>query len=447
MRPALTLPRYPAVLVACLVLGLSTTAFAFQPPPAPGAGEALGPGINVRFPDDPSLGPFLGSEGGLGATDPNAPAQITPKALETLRPITEVYDRSRALRDTARVAILRNQIQLAHQKLEEASLTALKEPNPLRHDQELVEMIMTTAALTDAIIREGRPQGFLPGAAEPAAEPLPKRLPPKVSIQLVRLEWQRAGVLAHQIKNPTYRNEYEERVAEGMSRDSSQIVLTYVLEAESPENLPGTKKPTPEEIKDYQTGADALLVEAQEIARRIEWPLWKNQALERIAINAGESRQYDRAVAVAGSIGNAEARAQGLILVAESQCRHDQASAATKTYAEAAEAISKVERIGLRGVLTGYLVDSLISNGRFEDARACLVLYPTRSERFVALGAIAESQGRRGAADSALEWIAREAPPEYKSALYRRVNNGVMTAIVNEGQSQTGVQLPLPPRP
>ena len=123
------------------------------------------------------------------------------------------------------------------------------------------------------------------------------------------------------------------------------------------------------------------------------------------------------------------------ILVAESQCRHSQAEQATKTYAEVAEAVARVEQDGLRGVLTGYLVDSLISTGRFEDARACLVLYPTESERFVAMGAIAESEGRRGSAERAREWIARDAPPAYRPALYRRVNSGVLAAIGNSRQS------------
>ena len=146
------------------------------------------------------------------------------------------------------------------------------------------------------------------------------------------------------------------------------------------------------------------------------------------------------------SIPNAEARAQALILVAESQCRdraHDQAAKATETYSDAAIAVSRIEREGLRGVITGYLVDSLISTGRFEDARACLVLYPTEAERFVALGAIAESQGRRGSADAAREWISRDAPPAYRSALFRRVNSGVLTAIGNERQNKTRV---VPPR-
>ena len=67
--------------------------------------------------------------------------------------------------------------------------------------------------------------------------------------------------------------------------------------------------------------------------------------------------------------------------------------------------------------MVGFLVDSLIASGRFDDARACTVLYPEESERFVALGAVAESMGKRGLAASARRWIATEAPPGYRSAL------------------------------
>jgi hypothetical protein len=112
--------------------------------------------------------------------------------------------------------------------------------------------------------------------------------------------------------------------------------------------------------------------------------------------------------------------------------------------------VARVEQDGLRGVLTGYLVDSLISTGRFEDARACLVLYPTASERFVAMGAIAESEGRRGSAERARQWIARDAPPAYRSALYRRVISGVLGKIGNSRQSIFSgreAQPPAPPPP
>ena len=47
----------------------------------------------------------------------------------------------------------------------------------------------------------------------------------------------------------------------------------------------------------------------------------------------------------------------------------------------------------------------------------------------------------RGSPAEAREWISREAPPEYRSALYRRVNYGVLGAIGNNRQSlYTGSQ-------
>jgi hypothetical protein len=218
-----------------------------------------------------------------------------------------------------------------------------------------------------------------------------------------------------------------------MGKDSTRIVIEYVIGSDRAQA--DTVKQTDQETKEYAKNADDLLVEATQFAAEVERPIWKNQALERTAISAGESRQFERATGIARTIENAEARAQALILVAESQCRHNQDRVATETYSEAADAVARVQQDGLRGVLTGYLVDSLISTGRFEDARACLVVYPTESERFVALGAIAESQGRRGAAAAAREWIASEAPPQYRSALFRRVNNGVLAGIATERSS------------
>jgi hypothetical protein len=88
-----------------------------------------------------------------------------------------------------------------------------------------------------------------------------------------------------------------------------------------------------------------------------------------------------------------------------------------------------VQQEGLRGVLTGFVIDSLISTGRFDDARACIVLYPDDSQRFVALGAVAEAQGRRGVGESARKWIATDVPESWRPGLYRRVTTGVLWAI------------------
>jgi hypothetical protein len=398
-----------------------------------GDATPLGPGATVHFPDDPALAPLLRDQEGPGA---RTGAEVTPELRENARRITTTYDRARAMFELAREAILSNQLIVAHQTLEQAARAALEEPNELRHDQLVIEVFYTTVPLTEALIREGKVQPTLLEPLEGRAEPLPKKLDPKSSFRLARLEWQRAEALAGAIINPTYRSEFLARVAEGISRDSSRVIGLYVRPGEGPEaRTMDQTKPSPADVKEFEKVADDFLVQAIEIAARIERPMWRNYALARTAISAGESDQYERALAIGRSIENAEARAVALILVAESQCRHNQAEAATRSYQQVAEAVSRVQQDGLRKVLTGLLVDSLIATGRFTDARACLVLYPTESDRFVALGAIAEGQGRRGSPAAAREWIARDAPAEYHSALYRRVNYGMLGAISNNRQS------------
>jgi hypothetical protein len=191
--------------------------------------------------------------------------------------------------------------------------------------------------------------------------------------------------------------------------------------------------------------ADQVLVDAWNVARKIDRLLWKNRAMVAIALKASDSGQYNRGVELARTIENAESRSEALLLLAEAQCRHREDEAATPTYQAAAEAVASIPQAGLRGVMTGFLIDSLIASGRFEDARACIVIYPEENERFVALGAVAEAQGRRGKAESARRWIATEAPEPYRAALYRRVATGVLSAIETE-RSKEFLNEPLPAR-
>jgi hypothetical protein len=75
------------------------------------------------------------------------------------------------------------------------------------------------------------------------------------------------------------------------------------------------------------------------------------------------------------------------------------------------------------------LIDSLISAGRFEDARKSVVLLPTVQQKLNALGAVAESMGERELAELANEWIEREAAPADRPFLRRRVNDGLLAAL------------------
>lgn len=398
-------------------------------------GVPLGPGVNVHFPDDPSIAPFLMMEHtGRSSTGEIGGLRITPEMIETAKLISEPGERGRILLQIARGAILNNQLRLAHRAIEDAATAAGDERNDLIHDQLVISIVTTAGLLSDGLLRESKPQIRL-FPDEAADEKAPTRMTGDLAIRVARLEWRRAAHMAAQIRNPTYRSEYIARAVENMAVGSAVVALEYAV----PPSERGPKV-SDEQRTAYADQADDILEEGAEIAQRIERPIWKNRAMERLAASAGESGQYARATDLADRIRNAEARARALVLVAEFQARKGRNDNATRSYNLAAEAVASVQQRGLRGVLAGILVDSLISSGRFEDARASLVLYPSDAERFVAMGALAESLGLRRMADDARAWIDRDVPVQYRSTLYRRLNNGLLRSItearVREFQGQ-----------
>ena len=119
-----------------------------------------------------------------------------------------------------------------------------------------------------------------------------------------------------------------------------------------------------------------ILIESFDAAKKIDRLIWKYRAMVRIALLAADSEQYSRGFELARGIENGESRAEAMLLLAEAQARDDQNDGATASYDEAARAVATVQQDGLRGVLAGFVVDSLIASGRFQDARKCIVLYP-----------------------------------------------------------------------
>lgn len=397
------------------------------PAGAPSDGVPLGPGVNVRFPNDPALAPFLSLEEVEPENAQNR-ARIRREMLDVANALDVPGERGRVLLQIGRGALLGGQVRLAHQAVEDAANAAFHEENDLIHDQLIIAIVTTAGLLSETLLREAKPQTLLFEDFAGGA-PAPGRLDPDTAIRLARLEWRRSAYMASLIRNPTYRSEYLERSVENMAIGSAVIALEYAAptSAGGPEGAPSD-----EQIAEFKKQADEILVEAVSFARQIERPIWKNRAMEMIATSAGQSDQNDRAVEIADDIRNAEARARALVLVAEFQARRNQNSAATRSYDRAAEAVASIPDHGLRGVLAGILVDSLISTGRFDDARACVALYPTDSEKFVALGAIAESLGSRRMAEEAREWIDNEVPAQYRATLYRRLSNGMLRAITED---------------
>jgi hypothetical protein len=422
------------------------------PPPGRGSIGSFGPGADVTFPNDPYLIPFMTMELPGMPVDSKVPTHVTADLLASARLIKTPEERSLALQRIANGAMTGKQFALAHKTLEEAITATSDVKVPLVRDQRLIAIVTSLTTLTDELLRTGREN--LSSEAIPAEkdadgpEALPKALDNPTLIRMARLEWQRAVYLATIVGNPTYRNEMLYKVVESEANGSALIANELVKPTEeslSDRPAPGAgpergKPPTLEERvrarlamnETFKKLADEILVDAFKHAKTIDRLIWKYRAKVRIAILAADSQQYKRGIELSRGIDNGESRTEAMLLLAEAMCRKNQKELdelATVTYQEAARGAASIRQEGLRGVLAGFLIDSLIMTGRFEDARACVTIYPEQAQRLVALGAVAEAQGRRGGSESAREWIAKEVPEEYRPTLYRRVTTGVLWAI------------------
>jgi hypothetical protein len=379
----------------------------------------------VTFPDENPLIPIEDLIAGYSEAKLNELAEVTLLQLNFARHIPGHGDRSLALSRIASAATFSNQLDMAETALIEASRAALQMTPGMVQDQRLMSIIVALMGLSEARLREGKPEATaLPMTGVPPTTPAPLPKPaPATMIRLAETDFRRAAYLSERITNPTYRSEMMYRVAENMGYASQSIVNEY------PRGEAGSDKDSRGMDQSYEGLPDRFLQEAADIASRVERPVWHDQGLVRVATAAAESKQFSRALTIARMIQQPEVRANALLKIAEIQARRGDANGATPTYYEAALAVASIVQDDPRAVLAGVLIDNLVTVGRFEDARAAVLLYPDTQRRMVAYGAIAEAMGYRGAAVSALQWINREIPPAYRSQLYRKVNNGVVAAI------------------
>lgn len=415
-----------------------TRGFEYPVNPTVGVGRSpnFGPGGGSHFPDDPSLVPLeVFRDAGTGGEGKEAAAPVvTPDLLEVARSIDEPSERSLALQNLGEAAIFTNQLDVAHVTLREAATTALALPDSLIRDQRLIAIITALINLAEADVREGK---LDLSVIEPDEDTkaLPQNDRDKV-VRRAKLEWQRAAYLAGRIGNVTYRSEMLYRVVESASYGSEAIVNEYSPTGEEEADTTA-KSPTPaagdkgtaKGMKRFLKLADDILVQSTQDALFIERPVWRDRALVTISTNAAGSQQFSRALEIARLIPQPEVRTDALVKIAEIQARGDRQKEATATYQEAAQAVASIPLDDPRAVLTGVLIDNLITVGRFEDARRCASLYPDDARRYIALGAIAESQGRRGHSKTAMEWIQKDVPQQHRAQLFRRVKAGYIEAI------------------
>jgi hypothetical protein len=342
-----------------------------------------------------------------------------PLVGEALK-ITNLGERALALVRIARTSIFLGRPDLGHIAVFQAAEDCVQEQDPTARDQAIVSTIQAALGLAEEHMREIV-------AIDPNRELVPD-LPKAINIdrssnlERGRQEWDLAFKLAFQLKNRSTRTEILFRVAESESLGSSSLVR-------EPVRLLGIR-PDPARlappIRDF---SDKLIKTAIEHASQIDRPVWRDRAMVAIATNASVSGQFGRASEAARAIPQPEVRTDALLRIAENQSVFGRPDYATQTYAEVAQTIAEVPVADPRETLVGVLIDSLIAYGRFDDARAAVVLYVNPANPPIALSAVAESQGRRNLAASARKWIDQERDPNLRSLLYRKLNDGILYAV------------------
>ena len=363
---------------------------------------------------------------------------VDPTVFARARSITDPAERSLALQRIGRSAIFSGQLKEAEAALYEAGTAAALVPDRVMRDVRLTSVITGILTLADEQLRfsneDARPPiKPLDPAAPAEAKPLPEPLPHDVKQyhNAALAEWETAASLALLINNATYRSEALFKVVDGQSFGSQTLVrsamrppgtFSGIIPADQPVE---PVKPDPRILQ----SADQLLVESAGHAKQIDRPVWRNKAYRAIAENAAASQQFARGIQIARLIPQPDSRSEALIRLAEAEAIHGQGREATQTFSEAAETVASISAGDLRAIIANVLVDNLVTIGRFDDARACVNLYPYEWQQIDVLGAVAESQGRRGLSKSAYHWIDNDSPPQYRSVLSRRVADGILASV------------------
>ncbi len=431
---------------------LSTPPGGFLEGPMPGPNvpyppNASGVRMPAGLPDDPSSAPFIGipaeplGVSGRTPLDPKLAAEVDALLLPQARAIVDPADRALALDRAARAFILSNNFDDAQTAIIEGGQSAILVQDRVVRDIRLMALVTTSIALAEETIREG--------TVDDSYRILTDTRPPRSQedriafVNAARRAMAHAYDLASKIESENFRSETLYRAADNQSINSQTIARYAIDTAEY-------RSPQLKEANPFRQLADAMLTTAERNAMTIDFPVWRDQALLRIVASAATSAQYDRGLQIALRIPQPEIRSDALIRLAESQARDtdpSQAEGATRTYQEAVRAVASISLEDPRIVLGNVLIDSLISVGRFEDARAVSRLIPDRQRQLRALGAVAESQGERGLAKEAFAWISSEVPPGDRDLLRLRVNEGTVRWLQNfrtAPQSMQGLRESLP---
>ena len=350
--------------------------------------------------------------------------ELEKEVLPNARAIVDPRARARALEKVGALLTYVGRYDEAYDALIEAGQAALRVDTSRERDLRLERIIRNLMALTAELLREAVPDLAPIPIAEDEETSKVDRLQ---IIDLILKIGEEASTLIKAMTSPIYRNEGRLLIAEELSNRAREMF--------SPLNLGPERRPDlADDLDALIERGDRIIQLAFDIALQTEWPLFRDNAKLEVVRNAARSERFTLAFELARAIAGPEARSEAYLALADvlarSRTQEAHADLATQAFSEAARAIASLPLGDVRNVLARALVDVLVAVGRFEDARAAVVLLDGDLYNIAqALGAVAESMGRRNLVKAAQEWIAEVENDRLRSYLERRLIEGVLSAI------------------
>lgn len=345
--------------------------------------------------------------------------KIDEELLANIQAITNPEERVLALVRAGNYKTALHQYDVSRRAFDRALESVGQISDPLRKDLRLFAILEGLGRLADEQINEAMADMSYSLLSEEESGVTPERRMALVDQAIESL--QRAGQYARMVRRPSYLFETIHGIVD-LSARIAQKIGAGVNSETTRQNFETIADPLREK-------ADQILVWATELTLKNPSGPWRDQGLVSLSSAAAGSNQFRRGMEIALQIPTPEIRGDALIRLAEAEARRGTPEAATRAYSLAAAAIARIPVDDLRATLTDVLVDSLVSSGRFTDARRSIVLYPNDRQKLDALGAVAKSMGERNMADQAREWINREVPEAYRDRLLRKVSDGVLRTL------------------
>jgi hypothetical protein len=351
--------------------------------------------------------------------------EIDDRLLEDAMRVTTPSERALALERTARAKILVREFDDAEKALEDGGIAAAAVPAGTLRDVRIAAVVNTSMLLTDELVQAASSTVVTtPFGTE--SEPLPRTTGSEdLLLQATRI-WRRAAELARTIGNDNVESESMHRIAATAARSAADLARRYQGRGRADQPESGDLESlSPERVQEF-TGRAMLA--AEDSANQCKVAIWRDYTLATICGTAGNARLFEESLPIARRIASPAYRTIALVSVADSMVQAGNPES-TAAFSDAALAVASIRGTDPRISFGNILIDSLISAGRFRDARQAVGLLPTERSRTHALGAVARSMGERGKSDEAFQWINSEAPEPIRGFLKRAVNDGLLRAL------------------